>query len=194
MLILRLGVLLVLWTASGCVRASWETMTPSDGARDDRLVPDGSPSPVDGLAHREGAPLPPAKVTAANDDCSNPAVIDLGPLAGGGQVSFTVNTTGAQQDYTPTAAPAICGTNPDVVVQLSNAPAGIWWSCAGPGSVTVAYTSVSFPHPCPSSFNSTTGISCNAGWMSMGLLASTSYMMICRNPAEGPATITMQQK
>jgi len=194
MLVCRLAMLLVPCLA-GCVRASWGTATADDGAvvhdgaRLDRLTHDGLPLPGDGPPKTDRAPLPLANVTAANDDCSSPAVVDLGPLAAGQQVSFTVNTSGAKQDYDSIAMPGICGNSPDVVVQLVNAPTNFNWRCAGAGQVAISNSG--WQEPCGSFANASSMVCGTGNNSSLGSLQSQAHAMICHDWTAGTITITM---
>ena len=179
----------------GCFRGGFEPLAsldataPGDAAQGERLAHDGSPSPADGLHKADKAPGPPASVTAANDDCSSPAVIDLGPVAAGGQVAFTVNTAGAKKDY-DSPWPLICSGLPDVVAQLTSSPKGIHWTCNAVGHVTIAYSSGT-AKPCPTSFTSSSTHPCDGDKNDISVPQGSSYIMICRDPAEGPVTITV---
>jgi hypothetical protein len=195
---------ILLCSASGCVRAGFRT-TPEDASPDDGPLRDGrregtQPGDTAGGSESSGprvdtAPAPhdlgsavvsPVSVTSANNTCASPAVVDLAPLSSGAKVSFTVSTIGATHDY---SAPG-CGSLADVVVKLVNAPAFINWTCAGNGMVTIAFPFTSAP--CELSFTSSSGFPCmTGGTSSLNPNASTAYILICRDPVGGTATITL---
>ncbi len=185
-------------TLSGCVRGGFGFSTGVAGLSETSVksaAPQGTegPSLLDARRPEGGVVRPDrplvftASVTSANDTCANPAVIDLSPLATKGVVTFTVETAGAAHDYNVTGCEGLA----DVLVQLVNGPSSFTWACNGGGTLRGAWPSSDLP--CAQSFTGGMGLTCSG--LQVGLVithAGAAYMLFCRDPASGPATVTLQ--
>jgi len=117
-------------------------------------------------------------VSAANDSCQNPYVLNMANLA---SATLAMDFTGAQHDQN---IPCCFGA-PDLVVRVENAPAILNLRCEGGGAIQVAHGAV-----CPANVSS-----CYSGLCSLGNSISTStsptyYLVICR-PGGGPLTLVL---
>jgi hypothetical protein len=113
------------------VRAGFD-IEGRDSPTDSKVSTESKVSP-DSRASADWAAAPTVAVTSANDDCSNPAVVDLAPFAAGKTVTVTVDFAGAKSDFP-------YGTNePDVVVRYVNAPSTYRMICAGSPWIRASY-------------------------------------------------------
>ena len=122
-------------------------------------------------------------LSAAHDTCGSAAVLDLGVLP----TQIQIDTNGAHNDY---KLPA-CNGQPDVIARVVNAPATpVVQSCTGGGAVRIGVRS-----SCPGSLSgSGSSTTCSAGNMqTLPIPPGTSYLIVCRDPAQGPATLELRE-
>lgn len=162
-----LGMLLLVH--GGCVRAGFSLdSSSSDGATSGEV---GSPA-ADGPAASSGT------VTQQHDTCANPYPLDLQQLP----VTVTVNPAGANDDYLH------CEGQPDLVLRYINSPGMVRVTCASSGRVTLW---LGFdPMSCPAQAMATHSMGCMNNFQGINLAVGTGHLFLCRDPADGPATVT----
>jgi len=185
--------------AAACVRAGFDTgegAAPGDGttARRDQAVGrdgvDGN-GVADGQAPRFDARTPPDRqivdaptasihVTGNSDTCSSPRSISLSSTPG----AVEIDTTGAGDDFSFTG----CAGLPDVVLRASGSSTLRVHGCWGGGSFAFeAHNTCENP----SSVQGGTGACIGAGGFNYHFGFDPFYIVICRDPAEGPATLLL---
>jgi hypothetical protein len=146
----------------------------------------GADSPSPDVLSSPDAPSGPLTVSKLHDTCTNPLEIDVSSLSNN-RVDFWLDTTGAAQDF----AMGPCSPFPDVVVAIRNAVGMRNIRCAG-GTGTGSYTYGHTNYPsCSATITSFYQSSCNGGSTSLPHPAPDYVLVFCRDPALGPALITL---
>jgi hypothetical protein len=161
----------------------------TDAALDEAISPDTIPDDAispdtispDTQTPDTTPPLPPA-----NDDCAGAIEIDLSTFT---TKDYVIDTANAVNNYSHFC----CGSSrPEVVFHLINGPASsLNFQCTeGLGGLRVLLGPDGGTCPIGNSGTSCTSPSCGGGSSSMGV-GSDRYLYICREPSDGPATLTI---
>jgi hypothetical protein len=166
----------------GCARAGFFESTDSDdGPRADTTRIDhavGSPD----LRRGDGTPAGEALPTShPHDTCATPSVVDLtqAPL------KIPVDVTGAANNHKL----ACCGARPDIVFRLEK-PGGKQFKrrCAGGGTMAVNGPSLL----CPPALPLCSDLKCDGvQTSSFSTDVEVMYLIVCRDPAQGYAELSI---
>jgi len=179
----------ILLCSASCVRAGFgehdAAVAVADGTAE-RAAPADRAVVADRADNVPDLPSPSAFATSANDTCSNPAAVDLAPLASGGQVVVSIDSSGAAADY------ASCATA-DVVLRLLNTPTtGLRYWCHGGGSLAYSGITSTSALACAQGTASAFGTRVCDGQESGGGSSSPAYLRICREPGK-PALLVLSR-
>lgn len=157
---------IIVLSLCGCVRAGFDATDQVPGA------------PGDGQPAGDRSPAA-AGATKLNDSCQSPFPLDLTQLP----ASFTVDTTGARDDYQH------CAGKPELVVQYVNAPGMVIMTCSGGGRIDI-WRGLD-PTKCPAQPSMTNSLGCTATQHHIFSLQGSGHLFICRDPKQGPATLQL---